>query len=53
METPVVTDALIAWLERTFSEELPMTDDPVDYYRAQGRKKVIQRLRIENRKQQM
>lgn len=53
MEAPVVTDALIAWLDKTFPGELPMTEDPIDYYRAQGRKAVIQRLRIENRKQQM
>ena len=51
METPTISDALIRWLDEVFSEELPMTDSPVDYYRAQGRKVVINRLRIENRKQ--
>ncbi len=53
METPMVSDALIAFLNRVFPEELPMTDSLMDYYRAQGRKEITQRLRIENKKQKM
>lgn len=51
MEAPVISDALIRWLDEVFPEEIPMTESPVDYYRAQGRKVIINRLRIENRKQ--
>ncbi len=53
METPVITEKFIEWLDKVFPPELPLTDNPIDYYRAQGRKQVIDRLRAESRKQKM
>lgn len=53
METPVVTEKLIEWLDKMFPPVLPMTDNPIDYYKAQGKKLVIDRLRAENVRQKM
>ena len=50
-ETPIISDAFMRWIEEVFPELVPMSDNTADYFRAQGRKVVINRLRIENRKQ--
>lgn len=48
---PPISPALLEWLDRVFGDELPMTENPVDYYRAQGRKQIITKLRIELERQ--
>ncbi len=53
METPVISEKVVEWLDKVFPPVLPMTDNPNDYYRAQGKKEVIDRLRVENKKQRM
>lgn len=53
MRAPVISDDVVEWLLKVYPEELPMSDNPNDYYRAQGRKAVIDRICLENRKQQL
>lgn len=53
MESPEITPEILRWLEELFPEELPMSDSPVDYYRAQGRQQVMRKLRSEYNRQDM